>query len=130
MRNVGFCPTTHTSFSGPAANLSCFLQETCNKFVSFVSCCFDALQELSGVYRRLDEAKQQMVGLQNEQAQLFAKCEAETQSAAMATAELVTLEQELADSCGHAQAMAAHLASAQEVSCVPSHASCAATLVA
>jgi len=77
------------------------------------------------VYRRFDEAKQQMVGLQNEQAQLLAKCETESQSAAMAAAEVVTLKQELADSCGHAQPMAAHLASAQEVSCVPSHASCA-----
>ncbi|KAA6419935.1 MAG: hypothetical protein FRX49_10125 [Trebouxia sp. A1-2] len=45
------------------------------------------VQELSGVYRRLDEAKQQLVGLQNEQAQLFAMCEAKTQSAAVATAE-------------------------------------------
>ncbi len=98
---------------------------TCNQFISCVNCCFDALQELSGVYRRLDEAKQQIVGLQNEQAQLFAKCEAKTQSAAMATAEVVTLKQELADSCEHAQAVAADLASAQEVSCVASHGSCA-----
>ena len=90
-----------------------------------MSCCFDALQELSGVYHRLDEAKQQVAGLQHEQAQLFAKCEAETQSAAMATAEVVTLKQELAGSCEHAHAMAAHLASVQEVSCAPSHASCA-----
>jgi len=93
-----------------------------------VSRCFDALQELSGVYRRLDEAKQQTVSLQDEQAQLFAMCEAETQSAAMATAEVVTLKQELAESCEHAQAMAAHLASVQEVSCMPSHASFAATV--
>ena len=89
---------------------------TCNQFISCVNCCFDALQELSGVYRRLDEAKQQIVGLQNEQAQLFAKCEAKTQSAAMATAEVVTMKQELGDSCEHAQAVAADLASAQEVS--------------
>jgi hypothetical protein len=80
-----------------------------------VSCCFDALQELSGVYHCLDEAKQQVAGLQDEQAQLFAKCEAETQSAAMSTAEVVTLKQELAESCEHGQAMTAHLASIQEV---------------
>ncbi|KAA6419968.1 MAG: hypothetical protein FRX49_10158 [Trebouxia sp. A1-2] len=72
------------------------------------------VQELSGVYRRLAEAKQQLVGLQNEQAQLFAKCEAKTQSAAVATAEVIALKQELADSREHVQAMAADLASFQE----------------
>ncbi|KAL0018907.1 hypothetical protein WJX77_006691 [Trebouxia sp. C0004] len=72
------------------------------------------VQELSGVYRRLDEAKQQIIGLQDKQAQLFAKSEAETQSVAMATAEVVTLKQELADNFEHAQALAADLASAQE----------------
>jgi GR25 family glycosyltransferase involved in LPS biosynthesis len=95
-----------------------------------VICCFDALQELSGMYHCLDEAKQQVAGLQDEQAQLFAKSEAETQSADMATAEVVTLKQELAESCEHARAMAAHLASVQEVSCVASHASCDSAIVA
>ncbi|DBA77011.1 TPA: hypothetical protein ACH3X1_009601 [Trebouxia sp. C0004] len=74
------------------------------------------VQELSGVYRRLDEAKQQIVGLQNEQAQLFAQSEAKAQSAAMATAEVVTLKQELAEKSEHAQALAADLASAEEAS--------------
>ena len=55
-------------------------------------CRFDALQELSGLYRRLREAKQQVIGLQNEQ---------------------------VAGNSERAQAMAADLASAQEVSCVP-----------
>ncbi len=76
------------------------------------------------MYHRLDEAKQQVADLQHKQAQLFAKSEAETQSAAMATAEVVTLKHELAYSCEHAQAAAAHLVSVQEVTCVPSQASC------
>ena len=84
------------------------------------------MQELSGLYRRLEKAKQQVQGLQNEQVQFLANSEAMTQSAAMTTAEVVTLKQELANNSERAQAMAADLASAQEVSCVPQHASCAA----
>ena len=83
--------------------------------MSRLSCCFDALQDL---YGRLNEAKKQCAGLQNEQSHCLAKCESATQSAAVATAEVDSLKQELAEVSAHARAMEADLASAQQVSCV------------
>lgn len=86
--------------------------------ISRLSCCFDALQELSDLYGRLNEAQKQCVGLQNERSHCLAKSEAAAQSAAEATAQAATLKQELAQVSAHARAMEAGLASAQQVSCV------------
>ncbi len=85
---------------------------------SYHACCFDALQELSDLYGRLNKAKEQIAGFQNEQAHCLAKAESATQSVAEATAEVVTLKQELAEVSARARAMAADLASAQQVSFV------------
>ena len=85
---------------------------------SYHACCFDALQELSDLYGRLNKAKEQIAGFQNEQAHCLAKSESVTQSAVVATAEVDSLKQELAEVSAHARAMEADLASAQQVSCV------------
>ena len=85
--------------------------------MSSLSCCFDALQELSDLYVRLNEAKEQIAGFQSEQAHCLAKSEAAAQSVTEATAEMVTLKQELAQVSARAKAMEADLASAQQVSC-------------
>ena len=95
-------------------------QVTCalRQRVSRLSCCFDALQELSDLYGSLNEAKKQIAGFQSDQAHCLAKCESAAKSAAEATAEAVTLKQELAEVSARARAMEADLASAQQVSCV------------
>ncbi len=92
----------------------CALQQCTSR----LSCCFDALQELSDLHGRLNKAKKQCAGLQNERSHCLAKSEAAAQSAAEGTAEAVTLKQELAEVSACARAMEADLASAQQVSCV------------
>ncbi|KAL0037441.1 hypothetical protein WJX79_008391 [Trebouxia sp. C0005] len=72
------------------------------------------IQELSDLYLRLNEAKKQIAGFQSDQAHCLAKSEAAAQSVTEATAEVVTLKQELAEVSAHARAMEADLASAQQ----------------
>ena len=86
--------------------------------LSRLSCCLAALQELSDLHGRLNEAKKQIAGFQEEQSHCLAKSEAATQSAAEATAEAATVKQELAEVSARARAMEADLASAQQVSCM------------
>ena len=92
---------------------------------SRLSCCFDALQELSDLYGRLNEAKEQITRCQSDQTHCLAKSEAAAQSAAVATAEVIALKQELAEVSARARAMEADLASAQQVSCVACRGACA-----
>ncbi len=112
-------PATHhlssvKPFDVPTAKTECALRQC----ILSLSCCFDALQELSDLHGSLNEAKKQITGFQNEQSYCLAKCESATQSAAEATAEMDTLKQELAEVSASARAMEADLASAQQVSCV------------
>ena len=93
--------------------------------MSRLSCCLDAWQEVSDLSGRLKEAKKQIAGFQEERSHCLAKSEAAAQSAAEATAEAVSLKQELAEVSARARAMEADLASAQQVSCVASCTPCA-----